>query len=269
MLTFVMRGRGYSSVVEHRLPKPGVGGSSPLTRSFLFIFLLFALGCAFPPQEPENGEKPPRTATRRTTPEQDTSSQKTSPSPLRERGTPPVGFKRYKVRAGDTLASIAKEYRTSVEVLREVNNLLGDEIYEGEILFVPRNDVAEYVEGESFSYPVRGKVVGRFGTLIDGAPCRGLEFAVRYGTEVRASRTGIVVFIADRLPGYGRAVIIRHGRYRTFYGFLSEVYVRVGSRIRKGEVIAKSGRSPYSKKERLRFRIYDGDTPVNPLLFLK
>ena len=269
MLTFVMRRRGYSSVVEHRLPKPGVGGSSPLTRSFFFIFLLLAFGCAFPPEKTENGKTPTRTTTKRTTPRRDALSRKTNPSPLRERGTPPLGFKGYKVRAGDTLASIAKDHKTSVEVLRRVNNLLGDEIYEGETLFVPRNDVAECVRGESFSYPVRGRVVGRFGSLIDGAPCRGLEFAVRYGTEVRASRTGIVVFVADRLPGYGRAVIIKHGRYRTFYGFLSEVYVRVGSRIRKGEVIAKSGRSPYSRKERLRFRIYDGDTPVNPLLFLK
>lgn len=262
-----MEGCGYSSEVERQLPKLSVGGSNPLTRSLLLLLLLS--GCVFPTVEESEEKRQTGSDAEQVDMRSKPSTEVTRRPLLRKAERPPVGFKAYRIKAGDTLSTIAEKHGISVRLLKKINNLLSDDIYEGETIFVPCDDVPGFIKDESFAYPVKGRAVGYFNSIVDGAPCLGVEFAVKYGTEVRASRTGVVVYISKRLPGYGGLVIVRHGRYRTLYGFLSEIYVRVGSRVRKGEIIGRSGRSPYSKKERLRFRIYDGDTSINPLLFLK
>ncbi|MCX7702777.1 MAG: LysM peptidoglycan-binding domain-containing M23 family metallopeptidase [Planctomycetota bacterium] len=182
---------------------------------------------------------------------------------------PPVGFARYTVRAGDTISGLASRFGMSVETLKAVNNLSDSSVREGSVIFVPKVEIPENDEREPFSYPVKGRIVANFDTLVDNAPCRGIEIAVPFATAVTASRTGVVEYVSHFFPGYGGLVLIRHGNYRTLYGFLSEIYVVPGSRVRKGEILGRSGRSPYSGKERIRFRIYDGDTAINPLLFLK
>lgn len=61
--------------------------------------------------------------------------------------TPPVEeYNHYTVRAGDTLWAIAKQYRTTVEVLVELNDIADPNlIYVGQVLRLPKQDVG-YVE---------------------------------------------------------------------------------------------------------------------------
>jgi murein DD-endopeptidase MepM/ murein hydrolase activator NlpD len=220
---------------------------------------------------------PPPSETIRLTPSEKTEKVQLPPtklSPPSAKDTvstkePPVGFVRYTVKAGDSLITLANRFGMSLESLKSVNGLSETALKEGTVIFVPKIDVPESVEGEPFSYPVIGRLVANFETIVDNAPSRGIEIAVPFGTPVKASRTGVVSYVSECFPGYGGLVLIRHGNYCTLYGFLSEIYVACGSRVRKGEVIGKSGKSPYSGKERLRFRIYDGDTAVNPALFIK
>ncbi len=51
----------------------------------------------------------------------------------------PPGMKTYIVKKGDTLYSIANRYKTTVEVIKELNNITDDLINIGQILFIPQN----------------------------------------------------------------------------------------------------------------------------------
>ena len=69
----------------------------------------------------------------------------------------------------------------------------------------------------------------------------GTDIANVVGTPIYASNRGIVT-LADRLHIYGNAVIINHGqRVSSSYSHLSEIYVKVGERVEKGQRIGLMG----------------------------
>ena len=69
----------------------------------------------------------------------------------------------------------------------------------------------------------------------------GTDIANVVGTPIYASNSGIVT-LADKLHLYGNAVILNHGqRVSTSYNHLSEVHVKVGERVEKGQRIGLMG----------------------------
>ncbi|MDQ6953300.1 MAG: M23 family metallopeptidase [Mariprofundaceae bacterium] len=97
----------------------------------------------------------------------------------------------------------------------------------------------------------------------------GIDIAVKDGTPVHAAADGIVVHSSARLSGYGKLIIIRHSdQLFTAYAHNQQLLVKVGDRIRAGQVIAKSGHSGHSTGSHLHFEIRIGTNPVNPLLYL-
>lgn len=48
-----------------------------------------------------------------------------------------INWERYKIKSGDTLSVIASRYKTTSKILRQVNNLRGNSIRAGKVLFVP------------------------------------------------------------------------------------------------------------------------------------
>src|SRR5581483_1636361 len=91
-------------------------------------------------------------------------------------------------------------------------------------------------------WPVEGSVTGGFGERIDpfngeGAFHSGIDIAAAYGQSVIAPADGVVVF-ADFLGGYGRAVVIDHGRgVSTRYGHLANFAVAAGQHIHRGDTV--------------------------------
>ena len=72
---------------------------------------------------------------------------------------------------------------------------------------------------------------------------RGVDLAAQEGTPVLAAQSGVVKQVGDR-GGYGLAVEIEHeGGVTTLYGHASELLVRPGDRIEKGQPIARVGHS--------------------------
>ena len=97
---------------------------------------------------------------------------------------------------------------------------------------------------------------------------KGMDFAVAYGTDVRAAAKGKVIF-AGAKGGYGNCVIVAHGNgLATLYGHLSTISVKANDVINVNQVIAKSGNSGRSTGPHLHYEVHKNNTPVNPKLFL-
>jgi murein DD-endopeptidase MepM/ murein hydrolase activator NlpD len=121
----------------------------------------------------------------------------------------------------------------------------------------------------TFRWPVRGKVVTSYGAKTNGKSNDGINVAVPEGTPVKAAEDGVVAYSGNELKGYGNLVLVRHSNgYVTAYAHASELMVKRGDTIKRGQVIAKSGQSGEVASPQLHFEIRKGSSPVDPLQFL-
>jgi murein DD-endopeptidase MepM/ murein hydrolase activator NlpD len=199
------------------------------------------------------------------------------------------------VRSGDTVWVIARRYRIKVDDLVEANDLGEDgRIRPGQRLAIPGRQAPEPREvagagsrksaGEAppraetaeargprragFIWPSRGVLTSRFGMRYRRHH-NGIDIASPTGTPIYAARDGVVTF-AGRRGGYGLVVYVEHGDgYTTVYGHASSLHVKVGERVRRGELIARVGCTGSCTGAHLHFEVHEGGTPVNPLRHLR
>ncbi|MBN8972118.1 MAG: LysM peptidoglycan-binding domain-containing M23 family metallopeptidase [Rhizobiales bacterium] len=121
----------------------------------------------------------------------------------------------------------------------------------------------------TFRWPVRGRVVTAYGAKTNGKANDGINVAVPEGTPVKAAEDGVVAYAGNELKGYGNLVLVRHSNgYVTAYAHASQLLVKRGETIKRGQTIAKSGQSGEAGSPQLHFEIRKGSTPVDPLKFL-
>ena len=121
----------------------------------------------------------------------------------------------------------------------------------------------------TFRWPVRGKVITSYGAKTNGKSNDGINLAVPEGTPVKAAEDGVVAYSGNELKGYGNLVLVRHSNgYVTAYAHASELLVKRGDTIKRGQIIAKSGQSGEVGSQQLHFEIRKGSSPVDPLQFL-
>ena len=121
----------------------------------------------------------------------------------------------------------------------------------------------------TFRWPVRGKVITSYGAKTNGKANDGINLAVPEGTPIKAAEDGVVAYSGNELKGYGNLVLVRHANgYVTAYAHASELLVKRGDTIKRGQVIAKSGQSGEVGSPQLHFEIRKGSNPVDPLQFL-
>ncbi len=121
----------------------------------------------------------------------------------------------------------------------------------------------------TFRWPVRGRVVTGYGAKTNGKSNDGINVAVPEGTPVKAAEDGVVAYSGNELKGYGNLILVRHSNgYVTAYAHASELMVKRGETIKRGQIIAKSGQSGEVGSPQLHFEIRKGSSPVDPLQFL-
>ena len=121
----------------------------------------------------------------------------------------------------------------------------------------------------TFRWPVRGRVITSYGAKTNGKANDGINLSVPEGTPVRAAEDGVVGYSGNDVKSYGNLVLVRHSNgYVTAYAHASEVLVKRGDAIKRGQIIAKSGQSGEVGSPQLHFEIRKGSSPVNPLEFL-
>ena len=120
----------------------------------------------------------------------------------------------------------------------------------------------------SFSLPLSEiRVSSSFGTRWNRQHA-GVDLAAEAGTDILASDSGTVIFSGES-GGYGNLIILDHQNgYKTYYAHASKLYLGVGEKPDKGEVIAAVGSTGNSTGPHLHFEIRKEDVPQNPADYL-
>jgi len=94
----------------------------------------------------------------------------------------------------------------------------------------------------------------------------GIDILNDVGTPVVATGDGVVEFAGHSAGGYGIVVEINHGYgYRTIYAHLSTVLVHVGMKVKRGQVIARSGRTGLVSGPHLHYEVIKDGVKQNPV----
>ena len=118
-------------------------------------------------------------------------------------------------------------------------------------------------------WPVRGKIISGFGPKTNGLKNEGINIAVPEGTSIRAAADGVVAYSGNELKGYGNLVLIRHeDGYVTAYAHASELFVKRGDTVKRGDVIAKAGQTGSVSSPQLHFEVRKGAVALDPMKFL-
>ncbi len=109
-----------------------------------------------------------------------------------------------------------------------------------------RDSAYTYFVG-GFAWPVVGRISGVYGSqrVLNGKPRRphyGVDIAAPAGTPVRAPSAGIVSLVHPDMYFTGGTIIVDHGHgLSSVFSHLSEVLVREGQTVTRGDMIAKVG----------------------------
>lgn len=121
----------------------------------------------------------------------------------------------------------------------------------------------------SFRWPVHGRVIAGFGSKTNGTPNDGINVAVPEGTPIKAADDGVVAYAGSELKGYGNLVLIHHANgFVSAYAHASELTVKRGDTIKRGQVIGRAGQTGNVTSPQLHFEIRKGSTPVDPTQYL-
>lgn len=203
----------------------------------------------------------------------------------------PQPRKRYRVRPGDTVYSIARKNGTTPGDIARWNGLSGYRIYTGQRLWVdpPQNPEEKKDKNSSktrkaqtkvrstpaksapakgkkhWLWPVSGKILQSFN---GPGGNKGLDIGGRRGTPIRAAESGTIVYQGSGLRGYGRLIIVKHDKdYLSAYAHCDSFLLKEGNRVKRGQVIAHMG-STGSDQTQLHFEIRYRGNPVDPKKYL-
>lgn len=97
----------------------------------------------------------------------------------------------------------------------------------------------------------------------------GIDFTAPIGEEVFATGAGVVLEAAKNRPlKNGNYIVIDHGYgYKTLYAHLKDIKVRVGTKVKRGDVIGTVGSSGLSVVPHLHYEVIKDDENVNPVYY--
>ena len=96
----------------------------------------------------------------------------------------------------------------------------------------------------------------------------GIDLAGPVGLEVHCTGEGTVTIAHVSRYGYGKEVVVDHGYgYTSRYAHLDEIQVKVGQKLKRGEVLGTLGNTGKSTGPHLHYEIRKGGHPVNPMYF--
>jgi len=209
------------------------------------------------------------------------------------------------VDKGDTLYAIAQAYGVKVSKLKRVNGIRDPKSLEaGTYLWIPgATKIVKVKAGKSnrvyskrktprrktqvkkkkskqektvarkpiknyLIWPVDGILTSRFGERGSGHH-EGIDIGADKGTAVFAAASGTVKFSGWGPTGYGKMVIVKHPNHlTTVYAHNSKNLVKKGTKVKKGQLIARVGTTGRATGPHLHFEVRNDTHPKDPLLYL-
>ena len=188
----------------------------------------------------------------------------------------------YEWKQGDRIEAVAKKYGQDAFELRKLNVIVDlEDLEEGMMIYIPTDQAEDLafrprfpderakfkIYGGKLIWPSPGKLTSKFGHRW-GKKHEGIDMGQNAGLDIRAAGDGVVEF-AGRQRGYGKTLIIDHGRgIKTLYAHNSRIHVDVGQTIRKGQKISKMGKTGRSTGVHLHFEVRVRGVARNPLAYL-
>jgi murein DD-endopeptidase MepM/ murein hydrolase activator NlpD len=193
----------------------------------------------------------------------------------------------------ETVESIANKYKVSEDDILDLNDIeLASDVSPGANLVIPLAKVdmpkttsivknnsnqvtlkqastpSGFIGGTDFIWPTTVRTITQgFHSLHSG-----LDISDSKKEQTFAAADGFVE-LSGWQNGYGNTVIINHGNgFKTLYGHSSEIYVKAGDHVTKGQVIAKQGNTGRVRGAtgiHLHFEIIKNGVKVNPLSYVR
>ncbi|MDD5669689.1 MAG: LysM peptidoglycan-binding domain-containing M23 family metallopeptidase [Candidatus Omnitrophica bacterium] len=177
---------------------------------------------------------------------------------------------------GQTLWKISKMYAVDIDDLVRINHISNvTNIEVGQLIFIPKQKPVKQasfkpVYSEDFIWPVKGKVITTFGQTYNNMVNKGINIQSDNPSNIVAARSGKVVFSKENFLCYGKTLIIDHGdNFSTVYARNSQLLVKLGDIVQRGDLIAKVGAAGRDKNMYLHFEIRKGHLPQNPYFYLQ
>ncbi len=203
----------------------------------------------------------------------------------------PVTGIKYTVAKGDTIASIAKKYKSDAAEIASYNELSGDSsLSVGATIIIPNGEIAAVPTTVKVKSPSGTVSIPKTGTtaklhdasgpdynyyytwpLVGGVVTQGLhgynavDIGAPKGTPILASAAGTVIVAKNNdgwNGGYGNYVVILHDNgTQTLYAHSSNVLVSVGDSVAQGQTIALVGRTGEATGYHLHFEVRGAENP--------
>ncbi|MCT4584779.1 MAG: peptidoglycan DD-metalloendopeptidase family protein [Peptostreptococcaceae bacterium] len=177
-----------------------------------------------------------------------------------------TGSKKVKVSGSEGIKEVKAEI-VKINGIVSNKNILGETIVKQPVKKVVLKGTKARPKTMAFGKfvnPTRGRVSSRFGYRW-GRKHTGVDLANSTGTSIKAADGGRVTF-AGWKSGYGKLVIINHENgYQTYYAHCSKLLVSKGSRVFRGQEVAKMGNTGRSTGPHLHFEVRKNGVPQNPL----
>jgi murein DD-endopeptidase MepM/ murein hydrolase activator NlpD len=96
----------------------------------------------------------------------------------------------------------------------------------------------------------------------------GLDFTAPIGTPIYAAADGVVKDAGFNTGGYGNRVVVNHGfGYETLYAHMVRIKARVGTKVKRGEVIGYVGSTGKSTGPHLHYEVHKNGIQLDPIYF--
>ena len=120
-------------------------------------------------------------------------------------------------------------------------------------------------ESLAWAWPTNGKLVSGFN---EASNSKGIDITGTPGQAINAAAAGKVIYSGADLRGYGKMVIIKHNKtYLSVYAHNSQIVVKEGQSVSKGQKIAEMGNTD-AERYQLHFEIRQQGKSVDPSKYL-
>lgn len=183
----------------------------------------------------------------------------------------------YKVKKGDTLASISSQFDLNIDDISRVNQLYSSVIHIDEEIFLPGvtmdEDRLKRILGNRFIVPAAGTVKNTYGSSLDPTTglrnySYGIDILNDKGTAVYAAKEGVVTNTSYNAY-FGRVILLNHsGSFQSMYGCLDSINVEPGQLVRQGDLLGYMGNSGFKSNDHLQFSIFKNKEDVDTLEYI-